>query len=107
MSIIDIVTIVITALVGAVVSFLVHRIDKRVDKIDKDNQQRHEEQVKIRLAERELLLAEAHISALSARCIRGERVNGDLEKAERELETKDKALDAITQKLFVEKTTEV
>lgn len=104
---IDAIMIFITALIGAIVGLLFRRIEKRIDKIDKDNEAHREEQVKIRLAERELLLAEAHISALSARCIRGEKVNGELEKAEKDLDAKDKALEALTNRLFFEKTTEV
>ena len=71
---------VILAVVGAFVSFMFWRIENKIDVMEKENSQRHDEQVKIRIAERELLLAEADISALTARAIRGEVVNGELEK---------------------------
>ena len=81
----DIATIIVTACVGAIVGILFKRIEKRIAQIEIDSKKHYEEQVQIRLAERELLLAEAHISSLSARGIRGEKVNGELEKAEKEL----------------------
>ena len=92
----------IVALVGGIVSFLFVRLNKKIDKIDDDGEKRHRDQVKVRIAECELLLAEAHISALSARCIRGEKVNGDLEQAEADLNTKKKAVQDITRQLYFE-----
>lgn len=92
----------IVALVGGIVSFLFVRLNKKIDKIDDDGEKRHRDQVKVRIAERELLLAEAHISALSARCIRGEKVNGDLEQAEADLNAKKKAVQDITRQLYFE-----
>ena len=96
-----------TAIIGAVVSLLFRRIEKKIDAIEDANERHHAEQVEVRIAERELLLAEAHVSALTARCVRGEKVNGELEKAEHEVEAKTKVLEGITNRMFVEHTMEV
>lgn len=96
-----------TAIIGAVVGLLFHRIEKKIDRMEADNEKHHKEQVEVRVAERELLLAEAHVSALTARCVRGEKVNGELEKAEQEVEAKTKVLEGITNRMFVERTMEV
>ena len=76
------VTNILISTFGAVIAFLFARIQYKINKMQEIDEERHEEYMQMRIAERELLLAEAKISALSARCIRGEQANGDLEKAE-------------------------
>lgn len=92
----------ILAVIGGIITFLFWSIEKKIDKMDQRNEQRRNEELEMRKAERELLLAEASISALSARCIRGEHVNGDLEKAENYLEEKKHAIQNLTQKVALE-----
>lgn len=92
----------ILAVIGGIITFLFWSIEKKIDKMDQRNEQRRKEELEMRKAERELLLAEASISALSARCIRGEHVNGDLEKAENYLEEKKHAIQNLTQKVALE-----
>ena len=93
---------VATAVIGAMVGLLFHRIEKKIDRMEADNEKHHREQVEVRIAERELLLAEAHISALTARCVRGEKVNGDLEKAEGELAEKTERVQDVSRRIFEE-----
>lgn len=92
----------ILAVIGGIITFLFWSIEHKIDKMDQRNEQRRKEEIEMRKAERELLLAEASISALSARCIRGEHVNGDLEKAENYLEEKKHAIQNLTQKVALE-----
>lgn len=92
----------ILAVIGGIITFLFWSIEKKIDKMDQKSEQRRKEEIEMRKAERELLLAEASISALSARCIRGEHVNGDLEKAENYLEEKKHAIQNLTQKVALE-----
>lgn len=92
----------ILAVIGGIITFLFWSIEKKIDKMDQRSEQRRKEEIEMRKAERELLLAEASISALSARCIRGEHVNGDLEKAENYLEEKKHAIQNLTQKVALE-----
>ena len=90
------------ALIGGLITFLFWKIEKKIDHIEAENEQRHEEQINIRVAERELLIAEADISALTARCVRGEVVNGELEKAERTLAEKKKNIESLTLKVAIQ-----
>lgn len=102
MTAIAITTAAITATIGGVVGFLFRQIEKKIDHMEQENEHRHKEQVEIRIAERELLLAEANISALTARCVRGEKVNGDLEAAEKNLREKKTAVQDLTRRLALE-----
>ena len=87
---------VILIVFGAVVAFLFWLIEYKISKMEKLSEQRYSEQISMRIAERELLMAEASISALTAKCIRGEHVNGDLEAAEKYLEEKKHAVKDLT-----------
>lgn len=87
---------VILIVFGAVVAFLFWLIEYKISKMEKLSEQRYSEQINMRIAERELLMAEASISALTAKCIRGEHVNGDLEAAEKYLEEKKHAVKDLT-----------
>ena len=92
----------VLALIGGLITFLFWKIEKKIDHIEVENEQRHEEQINIRVAERELLIAEADISALTARCVRGEVVNGELEKAEKTLAEKKKNIESLTLKVAIQ-----
>lgn len=96
-----IITCAITAVIGGVIGIMFNRVEKKIDKVAEDNERHHQETLEVRVAERELLLAEARISALTARCVRGEKVNGDLEKAETELEDKEKNVQAMMTRFAV------
>lgn len=93
---------IIEIVVGAVIGLLFWRIQAKITAMDADAKHNHAELLEIRTAERELLLAEAEISALTARCVRGEMVNGDLEKAEQDLRGKKDAVDRIMTRMATE-----
>lgn len=93
---------IIEIIVGAVIGLLFWRIQKKLGDMDAEQKHHHTEQIQVRTAERELLLAEAEISALTARCVRGETVNGDLEEAERVLHDKQDVVQDITRRIAME-----
>lgn len=93
---------ILSAFVSAVVGFLIWGVEKKLDTMESNNRTRDREQIELRAAERDLLFAEAKISALTARVARGEIVNGDLERAERELADKKKILTDITNRIVAE-----
>lgn len=92
----------VLALIGGLITFLFWKIEKKIDHIEAENERRNKEQINIRVAERELLIAEADISALTARCVRGEIVNGELEKAEKTLAEKKKNIESLTLKVAIQ-----
>lgn len=98
----DATAIIIEAIIGGIIGVLFWRIQSKISAMDADQKHRHSEQIQVRTAERELLLAEAEISALTARCVRGEVVNGDLEEAERVLHEKRDVVQDITRKIAME-----
>lgn len=94
--------LIIEAAVGGIIGLLFWRIQRKIDNLETEQAGRHEQLVKMRTAERELLIAEANISALTAMCVRGDKVNGELEAAEKTLLEKEKALQDLTQKHAIE-----
>lgn len=92
----------ITAVISAGIGVAIWTLQRKIDRMEKDADRRNKQQIEIRAAERDLLFAEAKISALTARVARGEIVNGDLEKAERDLATKKDALTAVTNRIVAE-----
>lgn len=92
----------IAALISAMIGLAIWRLQKKIDKMEADADKRNAQQISIRAAERDLLYAEAKISALTARVARGEIVNGDLEAAERDLAEKKKILSDLTNRLVAE-----
>lgn len=93
---------VVEGIIGGIVGILFYRIQKKIDRMEADQTQRQREQVEIRTLERELLLAEADVSALTARCVRGEAVNGDLDCAFKNLTRKKNDLQSVTRKIALE-----
>lgn len=92
----------ILALATGIIGYLFWCIERKIDHMETENETHHREQIEIRVAERELLLASSDISALCARCIRGEKVNGDLEQAEQYLIDKKHAVQDLTRKIALE-----
>ncbi len=92
----------ITAIISAGIGVAIWALEKKIDRMEKESEKRNRQQIEIKAAERDLLFAEAKISALTARVARGEIVNGDLEKAEADLQEKKKALTDITNRLVAE-----
>lgn len=90
------------ALISAFIGFAIWRLERKLDRMEQESQSRDREQIELRAAERELLYAEAKISALTARVARGEIVNGDLEAAEKLLLEKKTALSDLTNKIIAE-----
>lgn len=93
---------IFAAVISAAFGFMFARINKKLDAMQAEDEKRHNEAVQVRIAERELMLAEAKISALSARCIRGEHVNGDLEEAERYLTACKRRVENLAHKTAIE-----
>ena len=93
----------ITALVGGVVGLLFWKIEKKIDHLEEDNERHHQEQVKVRTAERELLLAVADTSLLTAKKVNDEASgNGELKKAEDNLIKKRDSLQGMTRQIAIE-----
>lgn len=90
------------ALISAFIGFAIWHLERKLDRMEQESQSRDREQIELRAAERELLYAEAKISALTARVARGEIVNGDLEAAEKLLLEKKTALSDLTNKIIAE-----
>lgn len=90
------------ALISAFIGFAIWHLERKLDRMEQESQSRDREQIELRSAERELLYAEAKISALTARVARGEIVNGDLEAAEKLLLEKKTALSDLTNKIIAE-----
>ena len=89
----------ITALISTIIGFVVWNLQR---KMERENERNHKQQIQIKAAERDLLYAEAKISALTARVARGEIVNGDLEAAETDLAEKKKTLTDLTNRIVAE-----
>lgn len=92
----------ITATISAAIGVAVWALQRKIDHLERDTEKRERQQIEIRAAERDLLFAEAKISALTARVARGEIVNGDLERAEKDLQAKRDALSAVTNRIVAE-----
>ncbi len=93
----------VTALIGGVVGLMFWKIEKKIDHMEEDNQKRHKEQVEIRTAERELLLAVADTSLLTAKKVNNETsVNGELKIAEDFLQKKKHTLQDMTRRVAIE-----
>lgn len=93
---------IIAAVISGGIGLLIWKIEKKLDRMEMDNATRDRQQIELRAAERDLLYAEAKISALTARVVRGEIVNGDLEAAEKDLAEKKTALTDLTNKIVAE-----
>lgn len=72
------------------------RIEKKIDRMEEDNERHHKEQVEVRTAEQELLLAVADASLLTAKKVNNESsVNGELKEAEDYLLEKKRTLQGV------------
>ena len=94
---------VITAFIGAIIALLFWKIEKKIDKMEAENNAHHKEQVQLRKAEREVLLAVADTTILTAKKVNDSNsVNGELEKSIEELEAKKKEVQDLTREIFYE-----
>ena len=99
-------SIIITAIIGAVVAFLFSRLENKLDRIEKEQTKHHNEQVAIRVAERELLLAMAETVALTGKKVDDAAgVNGELLASVEKTQAKESALQKVTTQFTVEHTT--
>lgn len=71
----------LTIFVGVIISVLSGIILWKVQNMAKKSEERYAERATMEKKERHLLNANSKLSELTARCVRGEHVNGDLEKA--------------------------
>ena len=95
-------TTIITAVIGGVFSFLFARLNKKLDRMNAAQKKRHEENIAIREADRELLLKTSAVTELLARKQNGEGVNGELEEAEDELKDTREAVQRLTHHILME-----
>lgn len=94
---IQIITSIFCAVVSGIVLWKVQRNQKLNDK-------RHDEQVELAIKERELLVATSKTAELLARKIDGEGINGELHKANEETKLKRKKLQDFTVERFFDNT---
>lgn len=92
----------ITAAISAGIGVAIWALQRKIDRLERDAEKHNRQQIEIRAAERDLLFAEAKISALTARVARGEIVNGDLERAEKDLQAKRDTMSAVTNRIVAE-----
>lgn len=93
-------TAIVTAIIGGVFGVLFGRINRKLDTIEEQNKKRHEESVKSRECDHELLLATATVTEMLARKFNDENVNGELKEAEDELEKTRKEVERMTRHIF-------
>lgn len=95
--------VLITAIIGAVVAFLFARIEKKIDQMESENDTHHKEQVTMRTAERELMLAIADTTMLTAKKVNNRTsVNGELEQSIKELDKRKKRVQELTHEFYFE-----
>lgn len=97
-----IITTILTALIGGIFSFLFARLNKKLDRMNAAQKKRHEENIAIREADRELLLKTSAVTELLARKTNGEGVNGELEDAEDDLKDTREAVQKLTHHILIE-----
>ena len=68
--------------IGALFSIVEYKAHKKIDRIESGQRTHHEENVKSREGDRELLLATSEVVEYLARKLNGEGMNGELKKAE-------------------------
>lgn len=95
-------TTIITAVLGGVFSCLFARLNKKLDRMEDRNKRRHEENIAVREADRELMLKTSTVTEMLARKYNGEGLNGDLSEAEDELKATREAVEKMTRRIFVE-----
>lgn len=96
----------ITAFLSGVVGLLFWSLQRKLADIESNNVQRHNEQVKVRVAERELLVAMAETVALTGRKVdHAAGVNGELLASVEKTQEKELELQKITTQFTVEHTT--
>ena len=93
---------IITAVIGGIFSFLFARLNKKLDRMNAAQKKRHEENIAIREADRELLLKTSAVTELLARKQNGEGVNGDLKDAEDDLKDTREAVQKLTHHILIE-----
>lgn len=94
---------IVTAIVGAIVAFLFTRIEKKIDKLESESNAHHKEQIQVRKAEREMMLAIADTSILTAKKVNDRKsVNGELEASIEELEKRKKKVQDLTREIAFE-----
>lgn len=71
--------------IGAIFSIVEYKAHKKIDRIENGQRTHHEENVKSREGDRELLLAVSEVVENLSRKLNGEGINGELKKAEDEL----------------------
>ena len=95
-------TTITTAVIGGIFSLLFARLNKKLDHMNAAQKKRHEENIAIREADRELLLKTSAVTELLARKQNGEGVNGDLKDAEDDLKDTREAVQKLTHHLLIE-----
>lgn len=100
----EILSITLTALIGGIVAFLFNRIESKIDKLEAENNAHHKEQIAVRKAEREMMLAVAETTMLTAKKVNNRNsVNGELEASIKELQERKQAVQDITREIAFER----
>lgn len=97
-----IITTIITAVIGGIFTFVFTRLNKKLDRMEERNKKRHEESIAVREADRELLLKTSAVTELLSRKYNNEGINGELEKAEDELQKTRETVEKMTRRIFLE-----
>lgn len=95
----------ITALIGGAVGLLFWRIEKKIDRLEKENDEHHKEQVATRKAEQDLLMAMADTITLTGRKVEdAASVNGELKESIKKTQEKKEAMQELTRAVALEHT---
>ena len=102
----QVMAVAITAFLSGVVGLLFWSLQRKLADIEDKNERRHKEQVAVRLAERELLVAMAETVALTGKKVEDAAgVNGELLASVKKTQEKELELQKVTTQFTVEHTT--
>ena len=92
-----------TAVISGFVGFGFWSIEKKLGKLETENEHHHRESITMRTAEREVLLSVADTTILMAKKINDKNsVNGELEASVKELQEKKDHVQALTREIAYE-----
>ena len=94
---------IMTAVISGVVGLGFWSIEKKLSKLETENEHHHKESITMRTAEREVLISVADSTILMAKKINDRNsVNGELEASIKELEEKKERVQALTREIAYE-----
>lgn len=94
---------IMTAVISGAVGLGFWSIEKKLSKLETENEHHHKESITMRTAEREVLISVADSTILMAKKINDRNsVNGELEASIKELEEKKEHVQALTREIAYE-----